>query len=161
MRYIFLYLFILFSSAAFAQTFNSTASLIQLQVVDVKKIKEDTSINTCLDPAFSYNYRFPKNIQMNLEVTEKEIKITSQYPKYTKITYSVVRANLPEDGVLTYINPIYFECLTESGDTCKISYSLLYDMSVEQNRDIVNGEKKIVFKIQFPDTSYEYIGHLD
>ena len=152
---------ILLAYSTYGQTFKSKASLVQLQIADVKQLKEDTSITTSLEHAFSYNFRDPKAVNLKVEVTDKEIILTSEYPKHSNVTYKVVKANLPKDGKLNYENPIYFECMTESGGNCKISYSLLKDMNVEENNDSLKAERQVFLQIQFTYNRYDYTGYLD
>ena len=143
------------------QTFQSNAKLVQLQVADINPSKEGLEIITSTESGFISQYHDPKSVDIRVEISEGEINLISEYPKYTKVTYFVVSNNVPVDGKFNFDTPIHFECITESVDSCVISYFLLNDMSIEENQETVNADKVVMLIIQFPTNRYDYLGYLE
>jgi|688.fasta_scaffold125334_3 hypothetical protein len=161
MKHIIFLISTFFLSMSHGQTFQSDAKLIQLQVADIKPSKEGVEINTSVESSYLTQYHDPKSVEIRAEISEGEINLISEYPKYTKVTYFVVSNNVPVDGKFNFDTPIHFECITESGDSCVISYFLLNDMSIEENQETVNADKVVMLIIQFPTNRYDYLGYLE
>lgn len=122
--------FILFlvSLTSFGQSFNSTASLKNLQV---NYVANDSTKNE--SPV--------RDVNLSVTVTQDSIVMVGEYPKHASMTYKVVNSNIKENGVS------HFDCVTSDGTPVHIVYgSFDYD------------RKRVLFIVAFNEADYYYTG---